>query len=175
MLNFNEQSQRTCDGCLIQCIDEVCLPFDCQYITIGRDFNQSSEKVNLPNRLLSLSLGHRLSASGCYVALIVRSTQVGHIVSGNISRRGDCWRVNIECFVCLACVLAFVFLFSYAAFRLNVALLASWASNYLSLFWFAFCTSHSLLLRFRSFVRIVHFLTILFRLVYVGLLAHVLV
>ena len=104
----------------------------------------------------------------------MRSIQIGHAAFDSISRRGVRWLVFIECYVCLACVYASIFLFSYAAFRLNDALLASWASNYM--FWSRsiVITSHPNLLWFRSFVRVVHLLTVLFRPVCAVFLIHVL-
>ena len=102
------------------------------------------------------------------------SIQVGYAASDSISRRGVGWLVYIECYVCLACVYAYMFLFSYIAFRLNDALLASWAGNYMSWLSYFVITSHPNLLWLRSIVRVVHLLTVLFRPVYAVLLVHVL-
>ena len=51
---------------------------------------------------------------GFNAASIVRSIQVGNAASDSISWRGIRWLVFIECYVCLACVFAFFFRFSYA-------------------------------------------------------------
>ena len=72
------------------------------------------------------------------------------------------------------CVYAYMHLFSYIAFRLNDALLAGWASNYMSWFSYIVITSHPNLLWLRSIVRVVHLLAVLFWHVCAVLLAHVL-
>ena len=69
---------------------------------------------------------------------------------------------------------AYIFQFSYFAFRLNDALLASGASNYMYWFDYIVITSHPNLLWLRSIVRVVHLLAVLFWHVCAVFLVHVL-
>ena len=82
--------------------------------------------------------------------------------------------VKSNSYVFIDCVCVSFFLISYTAFRLNDALLASCASNYIFCFRCVVITSLPNLLRLRSHVRLVHFLTTLSRPVCAALVACVL-
>ena len=82
--------------------------------------------------------------------------------------------VKSNSYVCIDCVYVSFFIITYAAFRLNDALPASCASNYIFCFRCVVNTSLPNLLWLRSHVRLVHLLTILSRPVCAALVASVL-